>query len=158
MDLGGKPGPDGEPLEFYAYPERRAGLAAGCRGIVPAMGFLIVFLGAGLGGMARHGVGLAALRFGTAFPYGTMGINILGSILMGVLAGWYAMRSGSQPMRLFLATGVLGGFTTFSSYALDGILLLERGEVAAAIIYILGSVVLGLAGLLLGLMVMRMIL
>ena len=60
-------GPDGEPLEVSAYPERRAGLAAGCRGIVPAMGFLIVFLGAGLGGMARHGVGLAALRFGTAW-------------------------------------------------------------------------------------------
>jgi CrcB protein len=158
VDLGGKPGRESEPREFSAYPQRGAGPAAGCRGIVPAMGFLIVFLGAGLGGMARHGVGLAALRFGTAFPYGTMGINILGSILMGVLAGWYAMRSGSQPMRLFLATGVLGGFTTFSSYALEGILLLERGEMAAAIIYILGSVVLGLAGLLLGLMVMRMIL
>ncbi|MCJ2034081.1 fluoride efflux transporter CrcB [Methylobacterium sp. J-068] len=122
------------------------------------MGFLIVFLGAGLGGMARHGVGLLALRYGTAFPYGTMGINILGSILMGVLAGWYTMRGGSQHLRLFLATGILGGFTTFSSYALEGILLLERGEVGAALIYILGSVVLGLAGLLLGLMLMRMVL
>ncbi|MDB5648358.1 fluoride efflux transporter CrcB [Methylobacterium sp.] len=122
------------------------------------MGFLIVFLGAGLGGMARHAVGLVALRYGWTFPYGTMGINILGSILMGVLAGWFAMRGGSQPLRLFLATGVLGGFTTFSSYALEGILLLERGEAAAAMIYILGSVVLGLAGLLLGLMLMRMVL
>ena len=120
------------------------------------MGFLIVFLGAGLGGMARHGVGLAALRFGTAFPYGTMGINILGSVLMGVLAGWYAMRGGSQSLRLFLATGVLGGFTTFSSYSLESVLLLERGEVGAALIYILGSVVLGLAGLLMGLMLMRL--
>lgn len=122
------------------------------------MGFLIVFLGAGLGGMARHGVGLAALRFGTAFPYGTMSINILGSVLMGVLAGWYAMRGGSQSLRLFLATGVLGGFTTFSSYSLEGVLLLERGEVGAALIYILGSVVLGLAGLLMGLMLMRLVL
>lgn len=122
------------------------------------MGFLIVFLGAGLGGMARHGVGLAALRFGTAFPYGTMGINILGSVLMGVLAGWYAMRGGSQSLRLFLATGVLGGFTTFSSYSLESVLLLERGEVGAALIYILGSVVLGLAGLLMGLMLMRLVL
>ena len=122
------------------------------------MGFLIVFLGAGLGGMARHAVGFVALRYGWTFPYGTMGINILGSILMGVLAGWFAMRGGSQPLRLFLATGVLGGFTTFSSYALEGILLLERGEAAAAMIYILGSVVLGLAGLLLGLMLMRMVL
>lgn len=122
------------------------------------MGFLLVFLGSGIGGMARHGVGLAAVRLGSTFPFGILAINIVGSTLMGVLAGWYAMRGGSQPLRLFLATGVLGGFTTFSTYALDGILLLQRGETAAALAYIFGSVGLGLGGLLLGLMAMRVVL
>ena len=109
------------------------------------MGFLIVFLGAGLGGMARHGVGLAALRYGTGFPYGTMGINILGSVLMGVLAGWYAMRGGSQPVRLFLATGVLGGFTTYSSLAVETERLLASGRAGLAVGYALTSLVVGLA-------------
>jgi CrcB protein len=123
-----------------------------------AVGFLLVFVGSGLGGMARHGVGLAAVRLSAGFPFGTLAINIVGSTLMGVLVGWYALRSGSQPLRLFLATGVLGGFTTFSTYALDGIVLLERGETGAALAYILGSVGLGLGGLLLGLMAMRALL
>ncbi len=123
-----------------------------------AMGFFLVFVGAGLGGMVRHGIGLASVRLGSDFPFGTLAINVLGSILMGVLVGWYAMRSGSQPLRLFLATGVLGGFTTFSTYALDGIVLLERGETGAALAYIFGSIGLGLGGLLLGLMAMRTLL
>lgn len=122
------------------------------------MGYLIVFLGAGLGGMARHGIGVMSLRLGAGFPYGTLFINVLGSTLMGVLVGWYAMRGGTQPVRLFLATGVLGGFTTFSSYALEGVLLLERGETAAAAVYILGSVALGLGGLFSGLLLMRAVL
>ena len=72
---------------------------------------------------------------------------------MGVLAGWFAMRGGSQPLRLFLATGVLGGFTTFSSYALDGMLLLERGEAGRGDRSTSSARwSLGLAGLLLGLM------
>ncbi|WP_336489322.1 fluoride efflux transporter CrcB [Methylobacterium nigriterrae] len=120
--------------------------------------FLLVFIGAGLGGMARHGVGLAAARLGSGFPYGTMGINILGSILMGVFTGWFAARGAPLAARLFIATGILGGFTTFSSYSLEAVLLLERGETGAALTYILGSVVLGLAGLFLGLLAMRAIL
>jgi len=123
-----------------------------------AAGFLLVFLGSGLGGMARHGVGLAAVRLGQGFPFGTLAINIVGSTLMGVVVGWYALRGGGQPLRLFLATGVLGGFTTFSTYALDGVLLLQRGETAAALAYIFGSVGLGLGGLLLGLVAMRALL
>lgn len=123
-----------------------------------ATGFLLVFLGSGLGGMARHGVGLAAVRLGQGFPFGTLAINILGSALMGVLVGWYALRGGSQPLRLFLATGVLGGFTTFSTFALDGVVLLQRGENAAALAYIFGSVGIGLGGLLLGLLAMRTLL
>jgi fluoride exporter len=122
------------------------------------MGFLLVFVGAGLGGMARHGVGIAALRLSSGFPYGTMSINIVGSILMGLFTGWFAMRGGPQALRLFIATGILGGFTTFSSYSLEAVLLLERGETGTALAYILGSVVLGLAGLFLGLLVMRAVL
>ena len=121
-------------------------------------GFLLVFLGAGLGGMARHGVGVAALRLGSSFPYGTLAINVLGSILMGLFTGWFALRGGSQALRLFIATGVLGGFTTFSSYSLEAVLLLERGETGAALAYILGSMVLGLAGLFLGLALTRAVL
>jgi CrcB protein len=68
------------------------------------------------------------------------------------------MRGGSQALRLFIATGILGGFTTFSSYSLEAVLLLERGETGAALAYILGSVVLGLAGLFVGLLLMRAVL
>ncbi|MER2268041.1 fluoride efflux transporter CrcB [Methylobacterium oxalidis] len=122
------------------------------------MNFLLVFLGAGLGGVARHGVNLAALRLGSDFPVGTLVINVLGSVLMGVLTGWFALRGGAMGARLFLATGVLGGFTTFSTYSLEAVTLLERGAVGPALAYTLGSVLLGLGGLFLGLLAMRAIL
>ena len=119
---------------------------------------LLVFLGAGIGGVARYGVSTASLRLGSDFPYGTMAINIVGSVLMGLFTGWFALRGGGQPLRLFIATGVLGGFTTFSSYSLEAVLLLERGQTGAAAVYILGSVALGLAGLFAGLWLMRALL
>ena len=122
------------------------------------MNLLLVFVGAGLGGVARYGVGAASLRLGSDFPYGTMAINVVGSVLMGLSIGWFALRGGGQPLRLFIATGVLGGFTTFSSYSLEAVMLLERGQTAAAAIYIIGSVALGLAGLFAGLLLMRAIL
>ena len=80
------------------------------------MGFLIVFLGGGLGAALRHGVNLVSARLlGTAFPYATMIENITGSLVMGLLAGYFAYKSGaSQHWRLFLTTGILGGYTTFS--------------------------------------------
>lgn len=120
----------------------------------------IVALGGAVGSVLRHLVGLGASRFfGPAFPMGTLAVNVAGSFAMGILVEVIARRfGGSVELRLLLATGLLGGFTTFSSYALEGVLLLERGEVGAALIYILGSVVLGLAGLLLGLMLMRLVL
>ena len=92
------------------------------------MGYLIVFAGAGIGGAARHGVNLAAARmFGLGFPLGTIIVNVLGSFLMGFLAGYFAYRTGiPQHLRLFLTTGILGGFTTFSAFSLDAALLLER--------------------------------
>lgn len=118
----------------------------------------LVFLGAGIGGALRHGVNQLSLKgLGLGFPYGTLAINIIGSGLMGVLVGWFAARGEGlpQPMRLFLTTGVLGGFTTFSAFSLDAILLWERGDAAAAAFYVLASVGLSLAALMAGLALMR---
>lgn len=119
----------------------------------------LVFLGAGIGGVLRHGVNVASPRWlGMGFPYGTMAINILGSGLMGLVAGWFAFKaeaSASQDMRLFLATGILGGFTTFSAFSLDAILLWERGEAIPAAIYVVGSVVASLVALIGGLALVR---
>lgn len=119
----------------------------------------LVFLGAGIGGVLRHGVNLVSLKWlGASFPYGTMAINILGSGLMGLIAGWLAFKAGegwSQHARLFLTTGILGGFTTFSAFSLDAVLLWERGEAMLAGVYVIGSVVLSLAALVAGLALVR---
>jgi CrcB protein len=122
-----------------------------------AMGYLIVFLGGGLGAALRHGVNLAAARLlGTAFPYGTMTVNVVGSLAMGLLAAWFAFRGGgAQPWRLFLTTGLLGGFTTFSTFSLDVALLYERDAYGLAAFYVLVSVALSLAGLFAGLALVR---
>lgn len=125
----------------------------------PMTSTLLVFLGAGIGGMLRHGVNLAVLKsFGSGFPVGTLAINIVGSGLMGLVAGWFAFKAGegwSQDLRLFLTTGILGGFTTFSAFSLDAILLWERGEAMLAGAYVAASVALSLAALAGGLAVMR---
>jgi fluoride exporter len=117
------------------------------------MPFLIVFLGAGIGGALRHGVNVGAARlFGLGFPFGTLIVNVLGSFLIGLLAGYFAFRTGmSQHVRLFLTTGILGGVTTFSAFSLDAALLVERHAYALAAGYVVGSVALGLVGLFLGL-------
>jgi fluoride exporter len=121
------------------------------------MPYLIVFLGAGIGGAARHGVNVAAGRlFSYGFPLGTLIVNVLGSFLIGVLAGYFAMRSGvSQHVRLFLTTGILGGFTTFSSFSLDAALLVERHSFWLAAGYVVGSVGVSLAAFFLGLSLFR---
>ncbi|MBB5754212.1 fluoride efflux transporter CrcB [Prosthecomicrobium pneumaticum] len=123
------------------------------------MPFLIVFLGAGIGGAARHGVNTLAMRLaGPDFPFGTMVINLLGCFLMGLLAGWLALKAGegwTQGARLFLATGVLGGFTTFSAFSLDVAVLLERGAAPSAILYVLVSVLGAIAAVFLGLALVR---
>jgi len=123
------------------------------------VGFLIVFLGAGIGGALRHGVNLAALRmFGTGFPVGTLLINIAGSLVMGLVAEYWAIRSGlPQPVRLFLTTGILGGFTTFSAFSLDAALLWERGQPLAAAAYVASSVFLSIGALFCGLWLVRML-
>lgn len=121
------------------------------------MGYLIVFLGGGLGAMLRHGVNLLTARLvGTDFPWNTFIINITGSLIMGLIAGWFALKSdASQGWRLFLTTGILGGYTTFSAFSLDAALLYERGELGQAAFYVVGSVVLSIGGLFAGLWLVR---
>jgi CrcB protein len=123
------------------------------------MGFLIVFFGGGLGAALRHGVNIMAARLlGTAFPYGTLTINILGSLVMGLIAEFFALKSGlPQHWRLFLTTGILGGFTTFSAFSLEAALLYERGEVAGAAIYVVASVVLAIGALFAGMAIVRVL-
>ena len=121
------------------------------------MKFLLVFVGGGLGSAARYGVGLLALRLvGNGFPWGTFAINVVGSFAMGVVAEYFALKSGmSQPLRLFLTTGIIGGFTTFSTFSLETALLYEHGEAGTALLYVLGSVTIGVAALFGGLALVR---
>jgi CrcB protein len=122
----------------------------------PIPGYLIVFVGAGIGGVLRHAMNRAAVTFGWTFPWHTLLVNVSGCLLMGLVAGWFAFRGESgQDFRLFLTTGVLGGFTTFSAFSLDAALLWERGQILSAAFYIGGSVVLSVACVFLGLALMR---
>jgi CrcB protein len=118
---------------------------------------LIVFIGAGIGGALRHGVNIGATRlFGLGFPYGTFAVNVIGSFVMGLFAGYFAFRPGvGQHVRLFLTTGILGGFTTFSSFSLDAALLIERNAWGLALGYVVGSVAAGLSALFIGLALFR---
>ena len=115
---------------------------------------LLVFVGGGLGAVARYFVSLAATRaFGASFPWGTFGINVSGSLLMGLIAGFIFGRGSPAAWdnaRLFLTSGILGGYTTFSAFSLDTILLWERGEVGALGFYVIGSVAFSIAALFLG--------
>ena len=124
------------------------------------MNYLIVFLGAGIGGAGRHGINVLMARlFGTGFPLGTFTVNVVGCFLMGLIAGFFAFRGHlPQEARLFLTTGILGGFTTFSAFSLDAALLWERGEGGLAALYVAASVVLTLAGVAAGLATIRQLL
>jgi fluoride exporter len=124
------------------------------------LALLLVFLGGGIGSILRHTVNqTSAALFGVNFPWGTLFVNIIGSLAMGMLAGWFALRGQGGPLfRLFLATGVLGGFTTFSAFSLEAALLWERGQTAAAGMYVVGSVVGAIIGVLAGIAIMRTLL
>ncbi len=119
--------------------------------------FLVVAAGGAIGASGRHAVGLVALRLlGSSFPYGTLIANVVGSFAMGVLIETLALRfSAPGEVRLFLATGLLGGFTTFSSFSLDAVTLWERGNQGMAALYVIVSVAVSLAALFAGLSLIR---
>lgn len=122
------------------------------------IGVLMVFLGGGAGAAARYGVSIAALSlFGPALPLGTLAVNVAGSFAMGLVWAYVSAHLETLPVevRLMLATGFLGGFTTFSAFSLEAVSLWERGDGLLAAGYVLLSVVLSLAALALGLWLMR---
>ena len=119
--------------------------------------YLVVFLGGGLGSMLRHAVNqVSAFLLGAGF-WGTLFVNITGSFAMGLIAGWFAFRGegGRQSLRLFLTTGILGGYTTFSTFSLDAALFWERGQLWGTAIYLGSSVAAGLLDLFGGLALVR---
>ncbi len=122
---------------------------------------LIVFLGAGLGGVLRYGVNMTATVIGgMAFPWATLIVNVIGSLLMGCLAQALMMKTqlpSDETIRLFLGTGILGGFTTFSAFSLDSIALWQREETLLMVVYVMASVMLSLLALLAGMVAMRLI-
>lgn len=119
----------------------------------------LVALGGAIGAALRHLVNLLALRlFGPNFPWGTLAINVLGSLAMGLFVGLLARRlGGSTELRLFVATGILGGFTTFSAFSLDFATLWERGETFSAFGYAFASVITAILALFLGMWLARSI-
>lgn len=118
-------------------------------------GYAAVFFGAGLGGALRHAAN-RLLAPGATTLWSTLTVNVVGSFLIGLLAGWWAIRGdASQTTRLFLTTGVLGGFTTFSAFSLDVTLLWERGQVLGATAYALASVALSVAAVFAGIGAVR---
>jgi CrcB protein len=120
--------------------------------------YLLVAVGGALGSVARYGAGVLVGRaWGSDFPLGTMLINIVGSLIMGLLVGYLTRFTPpwQAEARLFVAVGILGGFTTFSSFSLDTIAMMERGDVGEAIAYVLICVLVGVAALYGALILMR---
>ena len=120
--------------------------------------YLLVAVGGALGSMARYGFGVAVGRFwDSTFPLGTMLINIIGSLAMGLFIGYLVRTTPAWQgdARLFVAVGIFGGFTTFSSFSLDTISMIERGEIGPALLYVLVSVIVGIGALYGGLLLVR---
>jgi CrcB protein len=117
----------------------------------------LVFVGGGLGSLTRHAINRAGLAvLGPGFPWWTFGVNVAGSFAIGLLAGLFGAMETGHNARLFLITGFLGGFTTFSAFSLDALTLWERGAAMQAGLYVLGSVILSLIAAALGLMLSRL--
>lgn len=124
----------------------------------PLMPFLLVAVGGALGALARYGLGRWIGTFdgdyGT-FPWATFTANVVGSLLMGLLAGYAVRNAAGEATTLLLGVGLLGGFTTFSTFSLEAVVMLQRGQAGAAFVYVAGSVLGGFAALYIGLTVMR---
>ena len=119
---------------------------------------ILVFLGGGTGAVARWFVGVQAMRaMGTAWPYGTFIVNVVGGLCMGLLVGVLAHRGGADQdrWRVLLGVGVLGGFTTFSAFSLETALMIEKRDYGQALTYVAASVLLAVAALFLGMVVSR---
>ena len=120
------------------------------------LNLLIVMLGGALGAGARHLTGKLMLDWlGPNYPWGTLTVNLVGGLLMGLLIGALARISAGEPWRLFLAVGVLGGYTTFSSFALDFVTLCDRGALAVAFGYVALSVLGAIAAVFVGMAIVR---
>jgi CrcB protein len=120
--------------------------------------FLLVAAGGAIGASLRHGAGILSVRHLPAtWPWATFSVNLLGGFAMGLVAGWFALKAaeGGQDLRLFLATGVLGGFTTFSAYSLETMNMLRSGEAGKAFAYAALSVIFSVAALGLGLWIAK---
>lgn len=120
---------------------------------------LFVAIGGALGSMARYGVGLGGARLfpASTWPWGTLTVNVVGGLAMGLLVGWMGLRTGAgqETLRVFAAVGVLGGFTTFSAFSLETVQMIERRDYGLAGAYVLLSVVLAVAALMAGLLLAR---
>jgi fluoride exporter len=121
---------------------------------------LAVALGGAMGSIARYLVGVGSMKlFGFNFPWGTLIINIVGSMLIGTFAGLFALKwDVPQAVRVFLTVGICGGFTTFSTFSLDAYYLIERGQLIASAAYIVSSVILSIGGLIAALHLVRVLL
>mgnify|MGYP001067830320 CR=1 FL=1 len=113
------------------------------------MTYLFIAIGGALGAVLRYAIGVAV-----AFPLGTLTVNVIGSFLMGLAFVWFSSRSTGQ-WPLFVMTGLLGGFTTFSAFSLDVLKLVEAGKIMGAGGYIVASVVLSLLAVFAGVMMMK---
>ena len=129
----------------------------------PLVATLHVALGGAAGAALRYHMGRAMTQWlgapiVSAFPFATLAVNAIGSLLMGVLAGWLVRNTGDgdEQLRLLLGVGLLGGFTTFSAFSLEMVLMIERGQYLFASLYAILSFALGISGLMVGLAIMRM--
>lgn len=120
---------------------------------------LQIAIGGGLGAAMRYGSVQGAVRvLGFGAPVGVFAVNVVGSLVMGLFAVWFLERAGDVRFAPFIMTGVLGGFTTFSAFSLDAILLWEQGRSGVAMVYVLGSVLGAIAALFAGMIIMRAVL